>query len=179
MMKITEQSIVFSGENLILTNQRAVFWERRNALILSDLHLGKAAHFRKNGIALPTQITLQDLSRLELLIRHYGAQQVIVVGDLIHSGANKEVDLFAGLVQKLPQAAFILIRGNHDRFSESRLEAMGIKAVHHSLHLDPIHFIHHHQTDDLIHTHQTDHTGAFICGHLHPASACPYLLKDE
>jgi DNA ligase-associated metallophosphoesterase len=188
-MKITEQAIIFSGEDLILTNQRAAFWEGKKALILSDLHLGKAAHFRKNGIPLPTQITLQDLNRLEGLIRHFNAEQVIVVGDLIHSGENKEVDLFAGLTQKFASTSFVLIKGNHDRFSESRLAAMGIQSVHHSLYSDPILFVHHYPEEEkesrdkkknpagLKKTLQMETAEAFICGHLHPGIRLPLPSK--
>lgn len=64
-MTIIEQSIDFGNSKFILTNQRAVFWPAQMALLLSDLHLGKAAHFRKNGIALPTQVTMQDIQRLK------------------------------------------------------------------------------------------------------------------
>jgi metallophosphoesterase superfamily enzyme len=60
-MKIIEKLISIKKESFILTNQRALFWKETSALILSDLHLGKTAHFRKNGIPLPANIILEDL----------------------------------------------------------------------------------------------------------------------
>jgi metallophosphoesterase superfamily enzyme len=55
-------------------------------LILSDLHLGKTAHFRKNGIPLPANIILEDLKRLSILIDHFKPEKIIVVGDFLHAG---------------------------------------------------------------------------------------------
>ena len=55
-MKLATHEIEILGEKLILTNQRVVFWPKESALILSDLHIGKTAHFRKNGIAIPKNI---------------------------------------------------------------------------------------------------------------------------
>ena len=48
------------NEKLIFTNQRALFWEKNNSLIISDLHLGKTAYFRKNGIPVPSDILEDD-----------------------------------------------------------------------------------------------------------------------
>src|SRR5690606_19707566 len=106
--------------NLILTNQRIIYWPEEDTLILSDLHLGKAAHFRKHGIALPKQVAERDIERLAKLITHYAAKQVVITGDLVHAGANKEVELFASLTLQFPETAFILIKGNHDRFIDKK-----------------------------------------------------------
>lgn len=158
-MNIITQNIPFSGASLTLTNQRALFWEAHQALILSDLHLGKAAHFRKHGIALPTQVTLWDLQRLERLIQHFAAQQVIIVGDLIHAGANTEVDLLRQFITKFPSTKFILIKGNHDRFADEQWKKIGIQEVHQNWRLDHIYFTH--QATPVVDTHT-------ISGHVHP-----------
>lgn len=63
MIQILEKEI--EGEILIFTNLRAVFWKRENALIIIDLHIGKSAHFRKNGIAIPAGILEKDLKNLQ------------------------------------------------------------------------------------------------------------------
>lgn len=158
-MKIIEQAVSFSGEDLILTNQRALYWPRKRALVLSDLHLGKAAHFRKNGIALPAQVSVQDLNRLDLLIDYYQAMRIIIAGDLVHAGANKEVEMFSALTGKYPCTEFILVRGNHDRFPENRLKAIGITAVYQDLFIDPVRFVHHQKTGS---------PDPMISGHVHP-----------
>jgi DNA ligase-associated metallophosphoesterase len=158
MMRLIEQSIRFGQENLLLTNQRAIFWEKKKTLVLSDMHLGKAAHFRKHGIALPTQVSIQDLERLESLLNHYQAEQVIVVGDLIHAGANKELSLFRDLRNKFPDTRFVLVKGNHDRFPDYELNDMGIDSILDTWHIDGIDFSHE----------ATGKNGLYITGHIHP-----------
>lgn len=170
-MKLIEQNITVQGESILLTNQAALFRERHQALILSDLHLGKAAHFRKHGIALPVQLALQDLERLDTLIHHYAAEQVIIVGDLIHAGANKEVPLFSALTHRHRQVRFTLIRGNHDRMSPDQLEAIGIPEIYDELTLDGITFTH-----DPV----QDHPAPFvISGHIHPGVDIQFHNKQR
>lgn len=70
-MKIIEKDIIFGKQLLTLTQQRAIYWKSEQLLILSDMHLGKAAHFRKHGISLPTTVSMQDLTRLEKLLLYY------------------------------------------------------------------------------------------------------------
>gem|GEM_PF-6533221 len=64
-MKIGEQTITFNKQELTLNTQRSIYWKDQKTLILSDLHLGKAAHFRKHGIAIPMDTAITDLTRLE------------------------------------------------------------------------------------------------------------------
>ncbi len=158
-MSILEQTIHFSGQELTLTNQAALFWEREKALVLADLHLGKAAHFRKHGIAVPTQVALKDLERLDNLIRHFKATQVLIVGDLVHAEENQEVALFRNFTLKFPDTLFLLIKGNHDRYAYDTLRGMGICAIHDEWHMAGICF-----------RHQTGATLGSPCisGHIHP-----------
>ncbi|TYR34150.1 ligase-associated DNA damage response endonuclease PdeM [Sphingobacterium phlebotomi] len=158
-MNIITQDISFSGALLTLTNQRVLFWKEHNTLVLSDLHLGKAAHFRKNGIALPAQVTLQDLQRLEQLIQYFPVKQVIIVGDLIHAGANTEVSLLQLFIAKFPSIKFVLIKGNHDRFSNEQWKKMGIHETYQDWRVDSICFTH--QTSSIAHV-------PTISGHVHP-----------
>ena len=99
-MIIHEQEITWATHKLILTNKKAIYWQGQRTLILSDLHLGKAAHFRRNGIPIPAQIHQKDLDLLEILLYYYDVQKVIVVGDLIHANANGEVLDFKNFLQK-------------------------------------------------------------------------------
>ena len=83
-----------SGQTFWLHAQRAIFWEEQKALILSDLHFGKTGHFRKAGIPVPQQVYKEDLQRLVELIQYFNPTQIIAVGDLFHSHANLELELF-------------------------------------------------------------------------------------
>ena len=84
-MNIITKNITFAGEELMLTNQRVIFWKSESTLILSDVHIGKTAHFRKNGIAISDQVMLKDLERLSALIQHFIPNRIIIVGDLFHA----------------------------------------------------------------------------------------------
>lgn len=159
-MIIKQETILFAQQQLILTNQRALYWERQKLLVLSDLHLGKAAHFRKNGIAMPGGIGIDDLKRLEELILFFEARHVLIVGDLVHAGANNEVALFGRLTARFPDIDFLLVKGNHDRFPPHLLADLGIYAVYEELIIEDLHFIHHPQEGrPLRYT---------ISGHIHP-----------
>src|ERR1043166_9426044 len=78
-----------------LSPERVLFWEEEKALIVSDLHFGKTGHFRKSGIGVPQLVFKEDLQRLLFQIQFFRAQQLIVVGDLFHSIAYKELELFS------------------------------------------------------------------------------------
>ena len=45
--------IKINNHNFVLHPTGAIFWEEKKTLFLADIHLGKVAHFRKNGIAVP------------------------------------------------------------------------------------------------------------------------------
>jgi metallophosphoesterase superfamily enzyme len=79
-----------NGEELTLLPDKAIYWKRKKNLLLSDLHLAKSGHFRKAGIALPSSIHKNDLSRLSKIIDEFPVEKVYLLGDLFHSKENKE-----------------------------------------------------------------------------------------
>lgn len=111
------QSYVIRGEQFCLSAERSVFWESQNTLIVSDLHLGKTGHFRKSGIAVPQSVYREDLQRLLSLIQFFGATKLLVVGDMVHSTANRELELFCKWRNDHGHLSIELIRGNHDILS--------------------------------------------------------------
>ncbi|MDX2284225.1 MAG: ligase-associated DNA damage response endonuclease PdeM [Bacteroidia bacterium] len=114
------------GETLRLLPQRAVYWPRQQALLLADLHLGKAAHFRRHGIPLPAGAIERDLAQLDALLRACPeAEQLIVLGDLFHSAHNAEWEQFGAWLAAQPHTC-TLIRGNHDLLEPARYAALGI-----------------------------------------------------
>lgn len=141
-MIIHEQEITWAQHTLILTNKKAIYWPAQKTLILSDLHLGKAAHFRRNGIPIPSQIHQRDLDVLEKLLLHYAVKKVIVVGDLIHAHQNGEVLDFKNFLQQFSEIEFILIKGNHDRIADRKILDLGMKAIYNTFNIDGIEFVH-------------------------------------
>ena len=63
-------------------------------LLLADLHLGKGAHFRREGIPVPTNMISKDLRKLETLIDLFQPGRVVFLGDLFHSVYNPEWEIF-------------------------------------------------------------------------------------
>jgi metallophosphoesterase superfamily enzyme len=99
-LKIVSKHITVSEEVLTITNQRCLYWPKKNCLILSDLHVGKTAHFRRSGIPIPSEVLQTDLRRLSLLIEHFKPTDILIVGDLFHAGSNNDLILFKQWFQK-------------------------------------------------------------------------------
>jgi DNA ligase-associated metallophosphoesterase len=147
------------GEKLTLLPERAVWWENKRTLILSDLHLGKIMHFRKNGIQAPVSQIESELQRFATLIASYNPHELIMVGDLFHSSLNSEWELFCTLTQSYPDTTFTLVRGNHDRMPAYVLHSANI-ATSTLLVREPFIFTH----EPVKH-----HTYYAISGHIHPS----------
>ena len=118
-LSIVTHKIRCKNAILELTNQRVIYWEAQESLILSDLHIGKAAHFQKSGIPIPSSVLTTDLERLAHLIHHFNAKQLIIVGDLFHASYNKDLDVFKTWLGnfsdlksegKLPVAVFAVVK---------------------------------------------------------------------
>ncbi len=105
---------IINNNNFWISPNRCLFWEEENTLILSDLHFGKTGHFRKEGIAVPQHVYKEDLQRLFATIQHFNARQLIIVGDLFHSHANKELEWFRRWRSDLSGIVIQLVKGNHD-----------------------------------------------------------------
>ena len=158
-MKIATKNITVQNEIFTLTNQRALFWEAQKTLVLSDLHIGKTAHFRKNGIALANQIMKNDLERLSILIEYFQPEKFVVVGDLLHAGDNSDVDEFCTWRNRYPDLGFYLIEGNHDRISKPLESKLCLNYKSKSLELNGFTFIH---------DFEKKHPNLQITGHIHP-----------
>ena len=169
-MKIAEKKVNILRQNLILTNKRALYWVEQNSLIISDLHLGKTAHFRKNGLALPTQLILNDLARLSELIQHFRVKKLMIIGDFIHAGYNSEFDLFTKWKEDYSSLEIILIKGNHDRVSDIYFSELGIKSIHSELEIYPFLFSH-----EFIETEKY----FVISGHIHPGVNLVSKVKNN
>ena len=91
----------------------ALYWVEKKTLMLADVHLGKVAHFRKNGIAVPRKAEGAFYEKITLLLNEFEVERLLFLGDLFHSFQNNEWHLFSAWV-KQQQSELILIEGNHD-----------------------------------------------------------------
>jgi uncharacterized protein len=146
------------GETFILLPEKAILWPAQNALIVTDLHLGKGMHFRKAGIALPLHSQQDDFTQLEKLLQTEGLEQVIFLGDLFHSSYNTQWELLGELISRYKHLTFILVQGNHDILNQSEYKRFGFK-VFDILHMGPFLFSHE----------PIESPSAYnIYGHIHP-----------
>ena len=105
---------IIRNNSFWVSPERCLYWEDRNTLIIADLHLGKSGHFRKSGIAIPQTIYKADLQRLVAQLYLFKADRLLIVGDLTHSSANKELDLFVKWRMDFSLLHIDLVKGNHD-----------------------------------------------------------------
>ncbi|WP_250630672.1 ligase-associated DNA damage response endonuclease PdeM [Rhodoflexus caldus] len=113
---MVSKSLCYSllGQNFHLLPEKAIFWEEEQTLILSDIHLGKAGHFRKSGFAIPQGVHLHDLVTLESIIERWQPAKVLIIGDLFHSEWNAEWLLFSDWLEQFTSVRWVLVKGNHD-----------------------------------------------------------------
>ncbi len=152
------QTLQILSEAFILHPSGGIFWEERSLLLISDVHLGKVAHFRKFGAAVPRKAVHQNYILLDGILRHFQPFQLCFLGDLFHSSLNKEWDLFENWVAKTP-AKISLVSGNHDIIAPEKFSALGID-IFKELVLDSFLLTHHPEERE---NHFT------FCGHIHPA----------
>lgn len=152
--------ITCRGEILILNKERAIYWPAQEMLIISDLHIGKPAHFRKHGIQVPSTIGDQDLTRLKGLIEQYHPKTLLITGDLFHHQLNSDITVFSQWRAEFADLKFLLIKGNHDKLLTNDYKDLGIEVYEKELTCWPFRFIHDRPiAEDEYYT---------ISGHIHP-----------
>ena len=136
-----------------------MLWVSQRALVIADLHLGKATHFRKNGIPVPSNVELENYERLSTLLLEHCPLEVLILGDLFHSDYNSQWPAFIEFLNKFNTIQFHLIIGNHDILDKS--DYINDNLVVHENALIK---------DDFILTHHPEDHKAFynLCGHIHP-----------
>jgi DNA ligase-associated metallophosphoesterase len=151
------------GQEFYLHPHKAIYWKEQEALLLSDLHLGKGAHFRKAGLPVPMAVTDDNFGRLRELIACFQPKRMLLLGDLFHSDHNHVWRTFCDFTHEFPGLSFELVPGNHDilpaaAYAEARLVMRPEIYV-----VGPLALSHHPLTAD-----QLPPETYNIYGHLHP-----------
>ena len=133
---------IIRNNSFWVTADRCLFWEEQNTLIVADLHLGKSGHFRKSGIAVPQTVYKADLQRLMAQLYLFKAERLIIVGDLTHSSANKELDLFKRWRKDFSLLAVDLVKGNHDILDDDWYDDANIVVSNSKLVVNDFVFLH-------------------------------------
>lgn len=129
-------------------------------LIIADVHLGKANHFRKEGISIPATAQLEDYNRLDALFKTIAPLKVYFLGDLFHSTFNRDWHYFCDLVGAFPAISFTLVRGNHDIIDQRKF---GEICVHVTDAIEDDDFIYSHEPVAVVPVPKVN-----LTGHIHP-----------
>lgn len=149
--------IKIAGSGFILHCSGAMFWPEMNILFISDVHLGKVMHFRKNGIALPPNSVYGNFKQLTNVVNKFRPKTVIFLGDLFHSSINTEWHLFEDWTKSI-DAKIVLIAGNHDIISPQKYIDINVSVTSELI------------LNNFLLTHVPhERQGYFnFCGHIHP-----------
>ena len=165
--KVTK-SITISEASFIMHPSGALYWEERDLLIISDVHLGKISHFRKYGSAIPQQAIKGNFEKLNEVLAFFAPGKVMFLGDLFHSSLNNEWLLFEEWLDGI-SADVILIEGNHDIISPLKYEALGVQIFPELI------------IDDFLFTHHPEKRRGFFnfSGHIHPGVKIVGLARQD
>jgi DNA ligase-associated metallophosphoesterase len=158
-----EQQISVAGEQLVLLPERAIHWPAESTVFVADVHLGKAASFRSQGIPVPSGSTGGTLSRLSNLLETTQARRLVVLGDLWHAKAGRTEDAmgkFDAWRRRHEAVEMILVEGNHDLRSGKLPSSWGICEYPEPYKMGPFALCHYPET--------TVEAGYRLAGHLHP-----------
>lgn len=86
-------------------------------LLVADAHFGKSSSFRALGVPVPSGTTTENLNVLTQLLHSTGAQQIIFLGDFLHSARAHAASTQSAIAVWRAQHSAVqltLVRGNHD-----------------------------------------------------------------
>ena len=111
------------------------------------------------------------MQRLLNLLHYFKPAGLIVVGDLFHSHANLELELFKRWRDNFPDLNIQLVKGNHDILKKDWYKDCAINIIEDTLTIDGFSFTHD----------QCDVAGAeySFCGHIHPGIMLNGLGKQS
>lgn len=154
--------VQISGEELTLLPSGGVFWRGQSALLVADLHLGKAAAFRSLSVPVPAGSSDATLSRLSRDLEETAATSLYILGDLWHAKAGRTAEVercFEDWRARHSNLEVTLVEGNHDLKSGRMLDKWSVREVS-ELEMGPFLLKHHPEGDP---------RGFVLAGHIHPA----------
>lgn len=168
------EKFVLHQQTLWLSADRCIYWEEQQSLIISDPHFGKTGHFRKSGIAVPQGVYKEDLQRLVNQVQFYKPQQLVIVGDMFHSVANKELDFFKKWRNDFSLLHIELVKGNHDILKNDWYADANITLTNDHLQIANFCFVH-----DISHAcPPSTHINYYFSGHIHPCVLLKGIAKQ-
>lgn len=159
------------NNTFLLLPQKAIYWKEQRTILLSDLHIGKIAHFRKAGIPIPREGTQNNFKRLDEIIASTNPANLLFIGDLFHSDVNAEWDQFCTWRKQYPEIKMDIVLGNHDRLPENFCDNYQISIYPDELVIGPFTFAHHPREE----FRQNEY---IISGHVHPVVSLSGIARQ-
>ncbi len=156
------KTLEWRGIELKLLSSRVLYIPLYHILVVSDWHLGKLGHFRKEGLFVPAMQLQEEFDRFGRIVEQYSVQKVVFLGDLFHSTHNSEWDALMRYLQQFSTIEFILTKGNHDILSGLPLDQSPLMVV------DYLELV-----EGIVLSHEpipTGHAVLNIVGHIHPGA---------
>ena len=152
----------FASERLLLDPAGAIFWPARRLLAVADLHFEKGSAAARQGALLPPWDTRATLDVLATLLRRYGPETVVALGDTFHDdggAARLQRQDAARLAAMAADFDFVWVTGNHDKLP-SGLRGASVEEF---------------RDGKLVFRHQgaPGRVVGEFCGHHHPKAAVP------
>jgi len=162
MKQALNQAIIeHQGIELWLLKEKAIWIPELKTLLVSDVHFGKAAHFRKSGIPIPEPIHQEDLQGLKRLFQHFNPPDVYFLGDLFHSDWNGQWDVLMKFLRDFDKISFHLVQGNHDVLSPEFYKNSPMKIHQQPVFLSQL-MLSHEPIENVPEGYLN------LCGHIHP-----------
>ncbi len=161
----------------IVDNYPALYSEKIEALIISDLHLGLESLMADSGVYMPKFQLSEMKEDLKNISLKKDFKKIIVCGDIKHEFSKtsyhekKEVEEFIEYSQGLAEEIY-LVKGNHDNYLIYPVKRYPRVKLEDSFIFEGINFIHGHERVEDINRLDVEY---LIMGHEHPALS----LTDE
>lgn len=150
------------GQSFNLLPEKAIYWKEQETVLIADLHLGKASHFRKAGIAVPHKAEVNNIMKLGKVIREWNPRSVVFLGDLFHSYHNRMWEEFGKFLEMHNGIDYQLVLGNHDIMTEEEYDKFNIKLLQEPVTFEPF-TISHYPLEEVSEQEYN------LAGHIHPS----------
>lgn len=149
----------FAGQDWAALGAGALWWPRRQALVVADLHLEKGSWFAKGGQMLPPYDSLATLADLTALVTACSPKELWCLGDSFHDVAGcarLPVEAQAMLRALTDRLDWTWVTGNHD--AGGIIDLCGGRIVEEAM------------VDGIVLRHEADpaETRPEMSGHFHP-----------
>ncbi len=167
-MSLSDFEFQVQSEVGVALAEKALYLPGHCVMLVSDLHFGKVAHFRRHGIGVPAQADMANLQRLEQALARYPTRQLLLLGDAFHSVENQALTLFAAWRKRYCNLSIGLVPGNHDVMATTTYHDLGIDLLDPTYRLGGLHLVH--DPADAPAPSPDTYT---LAGHVHPGVRLP------